>query len=160
MFLFCSMLILLLWAIQMIYFWRNSLGLSRWHANDFFHIACTKHKSFIFGQPLLSSQTKILSASIEWHFHLFQTCREADRKRKTNLSFSFTHLPRTFSLYIIDWLRITWSDEVTVAWNFMLTSSILFVTGVVALVRGRENGNTRQIWKFKFVIFKIDCIGV
>lgn len=37
---------------------------------------------------------------------------------ETNSSFSFAHLPRTFSLHIIDWLRITWSDEATVGIKF------------------------------------------
>lgn len=149
---------------------------SRRHENKSFHIMClcTKHKSSIFGQlPLLSSQTKDIVCKHWMTFSFVSPNMHRDTKRdsETNSSFSFAHLPRAFSLHIIDRLRITWSDEVTVASNFVVYSTRIHISCSphrfirhqfrgICLWDTREQIHNRQLRKFKIVIFKIDCHSV
>lgn len=131
----------------MIYFWRDSFSLSRRHTNQFFStlLVHTKHQSFVFGQlPLLSSQTKTLSTSIGWHFHLFHTRTEGYRVIPlihSFICFAKKNLSIAHHWLVADYL-VWWSYRrikfrcIRNCIRFMFTSSIPFVISVGELQLG------------------------
>lgn len=132
-------------------FLKKSFGFSRRHENKFFHITCTKHKSSIFGQlPLLSSQTKDIVCTEDDIFICSPNTHrltKRDRDSETNSSFPFAHLLGSLSLDIIDWLRITWSDEVTVTSNFFVYSArICIIVYILCLPHRFIRHSSSVLW--------------
>lgn len=129
---FCSWaaFVLFCWAIQMIFFfcyWRDSFSLSRRHKNDFFHITCVPSINHLFLDSCHRCHRRLRYClqAFGWHFHLFHsthTHTHIGRETNSSISFALSFICQKEPFHCISLIGygFTWSDEVTVASNFLV----------------------------------------